>query len=105
MENVNISEVTGNNVPFVVEAMPAEYKEKWSNLSEKKQKQLIAQSKMHKVTTEYQVRNFWQTRDMRETAPVMEKVEMINESKKEEVKKLPYELDSVKEAITKRFKK
>tara|TARA_Y100000385_G_scaffold287571_1_gene352103 strand:+ start:3950 stop:5842 length:1893 start_codon:yes stop_codon:yes gene_type:complete len=105
IENTNISEVSGNNVPFVVASMPAEYKEKWTNLSEKKQRQLIAQSKMHKVTTEYQVRNFWQTRDMRETAPVMEKVEMINESKKEEVKKLPYELDSVKEAITKRFKK
>ena len=85
--------------------MPAEYKEKWNTLSETKQKQLIAQSKMHKVNTEYQVRNFWQTRDMRETAPVMEKVEMINESKKEEVKQLPYKLDGVKEAIAKKFKK
>lgn len=105
IENVNISEVSGNNEPFVLSAMPAEYKEKWSNLSEKKQKQLLAQSQMHKVTTEYQVRNFWQTRDMRETAPVMEKVEMINESKKEEVKQLPYKLDGVKEAIAKKFKK
>ena len=105
IENVNISEVSGNNEPFVLSAMPAEYKEKWSNLSEKKQKQLLAQSQMHKVTTEYQVRNFWQTRDMRETAPVMEKVEMINESNKEEVKQLPYKLDGVKEAIAKKFKK
>ena len=102
----NVNEVAGNETqPLVISAMPAEYKEKWDTLSETKQKQLIAQSKMHKVNTEYQVRNFWQTRDMRETAPVMEKVEMINESKNEEVKQLPYELDGVKEAIAKKFKK
>ena len=102
----NVNEVAGNETqPLVISAMPAEYKEKWNTLSETKQKQLIAQSKMHKVNTEYQVRNFWQTRDMRETAPVMEKVEMINESNKEEVKQLPYKLDGVKEAIAKKFKK
>ena len=85
--------------------MPTEYKEKWENLSEARKNQLLAQSKYHKVETEYQVRNFWQTRDMRETAPVMEKVQMINESNKEEVKQLPYKLDGVKEAIAKKFKK
>jgi hypothetical protein len=85
--------------------MPNEYKEKWENLSEAKKNQIMAQSKTHKVGTEYQVRNFWQTRDLRETAPVMEKVAMITEKKEVETKKLPYNLDGVQEAISKRFKK
>ena len=85
--------------------MPTEYKEKYDSLSESRKKQLIAQSKYHKIETEYQVRNFWQTRDLRETKPVMEKVAMITENKKVEEKKLPYNLDGVKESIAKRFKK
>ena len=103
----NVNEVSGNvsTKPFFLEAMPTEYKEKWETLSEKKKNQITAQSKSHKLDTEYQVRNFWQTRDLREVAPVMEKVEMINESKKEETKKLPYNLDGVKESIAKRFNK
>ena len=60
---------------------------------------------MHKVETEYQVRNFWQTRDLREVTPVMEKVEMIVEKKEVEANKLPYNLEGVQESIAKRFKK
>ena len=85
--------------------MPDEYKEKYNTLSETRQKQLIAQSKYHKLETEYQVRNFWQTRDLRETKPVIEKVAMITEKKETETKKLPYNLDGVKESIAKKFKK
>lgn len=102
----NVNEVSGNvsTEPFFITAMPSEYKEKWESLSEKKKNQITAQSRSHKLDTEYQVRNFWQTRDLREVAPVMEKVEMITESKKEE-KVLPYNLEGVKESIAKRFKK
>ena len=85
--------------------MPTEYKAKWENLSEARKNQLLAQSKYHKVETEYQVRNFWQTRDLRETAPVMEKVAMVTEKKEVETKTLPYNLEGVKEAMAKRFKK
>tara|TARA_A100001037_G_scaffold172411_1_gene154847 strand:+ start:2483 stop:4375 length:1893 start_codon:yes stop_codon:yes gene_type:complete len=103
----NVNEVAGNesNELFVIAAMPNEYKEKWETLSESRKKQLIAQSKMHKVETEYQVRNFWQTRDLREVTPVMEKVEMIVEKKEVEANKLPYNLEGVQESIAKRFKK
>ena len=99
------TEVEAANESLVISAMPTEYKEKWENLSEARKNQLLAQSKYHKVETEYQVRNFWQTRDLRETAPVMEKVAMVTEKKEVETKKLPYNLDGVQEAITKRFKK
>jgi methyl-accepting chemotaxis protein len=102
----NVNEVSGNvsNEPLFITAMPVEYKDKWNSLSESKKRQITAQSKTRKLETEYQVRNFWQTRDLREIAPVMEKVEMINESKKEE-KTLPYNLDGVQEALSKRFNK
>ena len=102
----NVNEVSGNvsNEPLFITAMPVEYKDKLNSLSESKKKQITAQSKTRKLETEYQVRNFWQTRDLREIAPVMEKVEMINESKKEE-KTLPYNLDGVQEALSKRFNK
>ena len=98
-------EVEAANEPLVLSAMPTEYKEKWENLSEARKNQLLAQSKYHKVETEYQVRNFWQTRDLRETAPVMEKVAMVTEKKEVETKTLPYNLEGVKEAMAKRFKK
>jgi hypothetical protein len=102
----NVNEVSGNvsNEPLFITAMPVEYKDKWNSLSESKKRQINAQSKTRKLETEYQVRNFWQTRDLREIAPVMEKVEMINESKKEE-KTLPYSLEGVQEALSKRFNK
>lgn len=92
--------------PFVLEAMPAEYADVWSNLSEAKQNQILAQSKYHKLETEYQVRNFWQTRDLRETAPVMEKIEMIKEAKEvEENKGLGYDVTGYAEQFKKRFNK
>jgi hypothetical protein len=90
--------------PLVISAMPNEYKETWSKLSESKKNQLLAQSKYHRLETEYQVRNFWQTRDFREVAPVMEKVQMIKENK-EEAKVLPYDMTGVAESLNKRFKK
>lgn len=101
--NSAITPVTASE-PLVISAMPNEYKETWSKLSESKKNQLLAQSKYHRLETEYQVRNFWQTRDFREVAPVMEKVEMIKENK-EEAKALPYDMTGVAESLTKRFKK
>lgn len=96
---------TESNEPYVLSAMPKEYKETWNTLSESKRNQLLAQSKYHRLETEYQVRNFWQTRDFREVAPVMEKVEIVNESTEVETPQLPYNMDGVADAINKRFKK
>ena len=101
-------EVAGQTAPYFVEAAPSEYKEIWNTLSEAKKNQLTAQAKMVKLSTPYQVANFWQTRDLREVAPVMEKVEMITESKQvEEPKKsnIGYDVTGMAEEIAKRFKK
>jgi len=91
--------------PTVISMMPAEYHETWTKLSEGKKNQIMAQSKMHKLETEYQVRNFWQTRDLRETAPVMEKLNMINESKVEVKPAVGYDTVDIAAQIAKRFKK
>jgi len=92
----------------VVTMMPEEYKETWNKLSEGKKSSIIAQSKYQRTDTSYQVKNFWQTRDLRETAVVMEKVEVLNEStivEEAPASTLPYNLDDMKIAINKRFKK
>lgn len=105
IENSTLIVENRNAEPFFITAMPAEYAETWSSLSESKKNQISAQAKYHKLETEYQVKNFWQTRDLRETAPVMEKIEMVNESKKEETKGLGYDVSGYAEQFKKRFNK
>ena len=106
IENSSLIVESKKAQPYVLEAMPAEYKETWDNLSEAKQNQILSQSKYHKLNTEYQVANFWQTRDLREAAPVMEKVTMIKESKEtEENKGLGYDVTGYAEEFKKRFNK
>jgi hypothetical protein len=100
-------EVAGQTAPYFVEAMPSEYRDTWTALSETKKFQISAQARMVKLTSPYQVKNFWDTRDLRETTTVMEKVEMIKESKVAEAPKstLTYSVEGIGEALAKRFKK
>jgi hypothetical protein len=106
IENSQLVVESKKEQPYVLEAMPKEYKEEWNSLTEAKQSQILAQSKYHKLETEYQVRNFWQTRDLRNSAPAMEKVEMVRESKNnEEQKGLGYDVAPYAEEIKKRFRK
>ena len=90
----------------VISMMPTEYKETYSKLSEAKKAQILAQSKYHVLETSYQVANFWQTRDLRDTAVVMEKVEMVKESKNVEAKStIGYDTTDIAAQIASRFKK
>ena len=100
-------EVAGQTTPYFIEAMPSEYKETWTRLSEAKKTSIAAQAKMVKLSTPYQVKNFWDTRDLREVSQVMEKVEMVNESKVEKAAKstITYNTDGMAEAFAKRFNK
>ena len=97
--------VETNNSPTVIKLMPTEYHDTWAKCSEGKKNQIMAQSKYHKLETAYQVANFWQTRDLREVAPVMEKIAMINESVVEDVKTLGYDATQLGAEIAKRFKR
>lgn len=90
----------------VISMMPAEYHATWTKLSESKKNQIMAQAKMHKLETSYQVANFWQTRDLRETAPMMEKLAMVNENTLvEPVKTIGYDTTGIAAQIAARFKK
>jgi hypothetical protein len=62
----------------VVTDMPEKFKEKWNNLSESRQHQIISESRFHPVNNQYGINNFWSTRDLRDTQIV---TESINESK------------------------
>ena len=100
-------EVAGQTAPYFIEVMPSEYKDTWAKLSEAKKSAITAQAKMVKLSSPYQVKNFWDTRDLREVAQVMEKVEMVSESKVTEEKSstITYNVDGMAEAFAKRFNK
>ena len=60
-----------------IESMPEKYQKQWENLSEARQNQIKAQSKLYPLNTQYQIDNFWQTRDLR---PSQVALETINEN-------------------------
>ena len=92
------------NEPTVISMMPAEYKETFAKLSEAKKNSILAQSRMHKLESAYQVANFWQTRDLREVSQVMEKVTMVKESA--EVKPtIGYDMTEIAAQIAAKFNK
>jgi hypothetical protein len=61
-----------------IQDMPEKFQEKWNNLSEARQSQIIAEAKFHPLNTQYQINNFWQTRDLRSQQVISES---LNESK------------------------
>lgn len=106
MSNTQLIVESAGSQPTFIALMPSEYTETWANLSEAKQNQIIAQAKYHTLNTEYQVANFWQTRDLRDTSIEMEKVAMVTESKTEEPKStLGYDVTGMAEAFKKQFGK
>mgnify|MGYP002629999248 CR=1 FL=1 len=106
IENANAIVEAKNDEPFFMTAIPAEYKEKFEGLSESKKAQITAQSKYHNLKSEYQVRNFWETRDLREVKVNLEKLETINEAAKtKEVNKPLYDVSGYAADLKKRFKK
>jgi len=65
------------NVNNYITNMPVPYREKWNNLNSTKKNQIIAEANYHKLDTQYQIDNFWTSRDFRE---VQIDVKQINES-------------------------
>ena len=106
IENADTVVEARNSEPFFISAMPAEYKEKFEALTEGKQNQIKAQANYHTLKTEYQVRNFWETRDLREVKVDLEKLAAVNESAVAEKTNEPlYDVSSYAESLKKRFKK
>ena len=109
LSRINESQLIVENLgaqPTFIALMPSEYAETWANLSEAKQNQITAQSKYKTLNTEYQVANFWQTRDLREAPVKMEKVEMVKESKDVvEKQETLYDVSNYANELKKRFNK
>ena len=106
IENAEAVVESRNSEPFFISAMPTEYKEKFEALTEAKQNQIKAQANYHTLKTEYQVRNFWETRDLREVKVDLEKLAPVNESAATEKKDEPlYDVSNYAESLKKRFKK
>ena len=106
IENANAVVEAKSAEPFYITAMPVEYREKFEALTESKQNQIKAQANYHTLKTEYQVRNFWETRDLREVKVDLEKLATVNESAvNEKVDEPLYDVSNYAESLKKRFKK
>jgi|LakMenE01Jun11ns_1017448.scaffolds.fasta_scaffold9912763_2 hypothetical protein len=91
----------------VVGNMPEKYKAKWESLNESQRSSILAQSKFWPLNTQYQIDNFWQTRDLRTVkvnSPVNESsvAPLAPEDKNAAVNE---QLENIKNAIKARFDK
>lgn len=97
-----------DNVPVYIQLMPDEYKSEWNAMSEEQKNLIHAQSSNFNLYTQYQVQNFWSTRNLKGSKVVLEKLESNNkEAVKYEPKRLVDQdyLDGFQKNLSKRFKK
>jgi hypothetical protein len=59
----------------VVTNMPDKYREKWESLNESQRSTIMKQAKAYPLDSQYQINNFWQTRDLRTTKVNFEKID------------------------------
>lgn len=53
-----------SNLPKWIKDMPTEYAPLWESLNTDEKNRIVAQSKMYRLETPYQIRNFWSTRGL-----------------------------------------
>jgi len=53
-----------SNLPKWIKEMPVEYAPLWESLNTDEKNRIVAQSKMYRLETPYQIRNFWSTRGL-----------------------------------------
>jgi len=53
-----------SNSPKWIKEMPVEYEQLWESLTTDEKNRIVAQSKMYRLDTPYQIRNFWSTRGL-----------------------------------------
>ena len=84
--------------------MPSKYNEKWNNLSKVRQDQIIAESNYHPLNTEYQINNFWATRDLRSSKVSMEQLNENKTAAEQAVEKKPLVNESYANALIEKVK-
>jgi hypothetical protein len=86
--------------------MPSRYLASWNTLAESQKNAIKAQASTRLLETQYQIDNFWATRDLREV-----KADLINESlnapinESSDYKTPDTYMDAVKAGFRQRFKK
>jgi methyl-accepting chemotaxis protein len=66
-----------SNAPRWIKDMPEEYSQIWESMNTDEKNRIVAQSKMYRLDTPYQIRNFWSTRGLEN----IKKSDNLNESK------------------------
>ena len=84
--------------------MPSKYNEKWNNLSKIRQDQIIAESNYFPLNTEYQINNFWATRDLRSSKVSMEQLNENKTAAEQSVEKKPLVNESYANALIEKVK-
>jgi hypothetical protein len=110
IENSEKVEEKKDDLPFFIKKMPDEFKETWNGLSESKKNEIYAQAQYRDLKTEYQVKDFWQTRDFREVNEKVNKPQPLNEETKTKRQNNPktslgYDPTQYKESLKSRFNK
>lgn len=60
----NALTTSNNNAPKWIQDMPVEYVPIWESLNSEEKGRIVAQSKMYRLDTAYQIKNFWSTRGL-----------------------------------------
>lgn len=76
-----------------IEEAPEKYKQTWESLDESQKRTLIAQSRSYKLDTDYQIKNFWETRS---ASLLTSKSQSLNESHEVKVPTLGYSEEYLK---------
>lgn len=66
-----------SSAPKWIREMPVEYSQIWESMNTDEKNRIVAQSKMYRLDTSYQIKNFWSTRGLENT----KKTDNLNESK------------------------
>ena len=73
----NALTTSDNKAPKWIQEMPVEYVPIWESMNSDDKNRIVAQSKMYRLDTAYQIKNFWSTRGLEE---MKGKVTNLNES-------------------------
>jgi hypothetical protein len=84
--------------------MPSKYNEKWNDLSKVRQDQIIAESNYFPLNTEYQINNFWATRDLRSSQVSMEQLNENKTAAEQSVEKKPLVNENYANALIEKVK-
>jgi hypothetical protein len=102
-----INENTVVEKPKFIANMPEKYVALFESLNSTHQEAIVAQSKMYKLETQYQINNFWSTRNL-SADKIIGTEKIVNESKIETSTNRGYKdefMSEIKAQLGKRFKK